>query len=141
MTSSSLFCRSSSPLGRGRPIDPIPMPSEARSKPPNRAAAEGLSKFMGAGPGWLVPIRATVAAGDFLNCCGDDLGPWGEKAGRFEYGVEADAPGVAAAPCCEGCGVLPCCEGACFMGCGVVILSLVLTMVCTIEKGGGRLSS
>lgn len=32
------------------------------------------------------------AAGDFLNCCGEDFGPWGEKAGAvcgFEKGVEA----------------------------------------------------
>lgn len=65
-------------------------------------------------------VAELTVAGDFLTCCGDDLGPSGEKAAcRFEYGVEADAPGVAAAYC----GVLPCCEGACFMGigCGVVI--------------------
>lgn len=56
-------------------MDPIPMLSEARSKPPKRAAAEGLSKFIEAGPTWLLPIRVPVVAGDFLNCCGDDLGP------------------------------------------------------------------
>lgn len=71
----------------------------------------------------MVP-EAYKVAGDFLTCCGDDLGPRGEKATcRFEYGVEADAPGVAAAYC----GVLPCWEGACFMGidCGVAIFDVL----------------
>jgi hypothetical protein len=54
--------------------------------------------------------RPKVAvAGDFLNCWGEDRGPWGEKAAVTEKGVETE--GVAAAPCwaCEG--VLPCDSG------------------------------
>lgn len=82
---------------------PIPILSNDVSKPPipsmllNAALAEGLSKFIGgAVPGPLVPcwlllvdiIMALAAlAGDFLICCGEDLGPppCGEKAAwRFE---------------------------------------------------------
>jgi hypothetical protein len=45
-------------------------------------------------PAW--PMRVAVFAGDFLNCWGDDLGPWGEKAAwAAEKGVETG--GVAAA--------------------------------------------
>src|SRR5690349_3788694 len=57
-----------------------------------------------------------AVAGDFLNCWGEDRGPWGEKAAEIEKGVETE--GVAAAPCwaCEG--VLPCDSGY-FPGVGV----------------------
>lgn len=77
ITSSSLFCLSSSPLGRGMPIDVMPILStKDASKLAMKAAADGLSKFIGAAPGWLLlPIRMPVVAGDFLICCGDDLGP------------------------------------------------------------------
>lgn len=48
--------------------------------------------------GAIMAPEAPKFAGDFLTCCGDDLGPRGEKAAcRFEYGVVADAPGVGAA--------------------------------------------
>lgn len=66
-------------------------------------------------------------AGDFLTCCGDDLGPFGENAvcAAFEKGVETGGVGAAS---CEGVlpciwdGVRPCCEGACFIGVGVVMI-------------------
>lgn len=50
-------------------------------------------------PGTVVAGEALVAAGDFLNCWGEDRGPCGEKAAcvwGFEKGVEAC--GVGAAP-------------------------------------------
>lgn len=114
--SSNLFCLSSSPLGRGIAMPPTPMPilSNEASNPPMpsilvKAAVEGLSKFMGAETprpdcpalllvGAIMAAAAPAFAGDFLTCWGEDFGPWGEKAAcRFEKGVEADAPGVAAA--------------------------------------------
>lgn len=90
---------------------PFPIPSAPS------AAAVGLSNVTGALLllGW--PISVVLVAGDLLMCCGDDLGPWGEKAA--EKGVETG--GVAAAPCCVPDGVLPCCEGPCFIGVGVAI--------------------
>jgi hypothetical protein len=34
-------------------------------------------------------VADVMAAGDFLTCCGDDRGPWGEKAAwATEKGVE-----------------------------------------------------
>ena len=57
-----------------------------------------------------------------MTCCGDDLGPWGEKAAcAAEKGV--DTGGVPTAPCCDCEGVLPCCDSACFIGVGVAISS------------------
>lgn len=102
MISSSFFCLSSSPFGRGIGNAAMLILSRDASKEPMlsmllNAAAEGLSKFMGAEtvlPGWplLLLFTAIMAAagptfaGDFLICCGDDLGPWGEKAAwRFEF--------------------------------------------------------
>src|SRR5688572_7500397 len=77
---------------------------------------------------------AMFVAGDFLNCWGEERGPFGEKAvcAALENGVETG--GVPAAicdgvrPCCEGVrpccceGVQPCCEAACFIGVGVAIV-------------------
>lgn len=116
MISSNLFCLSSFPLGLAIAMPPTPMPmlSSEASNPPmpsmlENAAAEGLSKFMGAEtprPGWpallfvgaIMAAAAPAFAGDFLTCWGEDFGPWGEKAAyKFEKGVEADAPGVAPA--------------------------------------------
>lgn len=85
------------------------------------AAADGLSKFTAALDGW--PIVAVVA-GDLLTCCGDERGPWGEKAAcAAENGVETG--GVAAAPCCDCAGVLPCCDSACFIGVGVAMVAVL----------------
>lgn len=68
---------------------------------PRAAAAEGLSKLTAELPG--CPSRVIEFAGDFLNCCGDDRGPWGVSpawpAIDVEKGVETG--GVAAAPCCD----------------------------------------
>ncbi len=93
-------------------------PSRPRSRPvpkfkaPKAAAAEGLSKLtavLEACP------RVALVAGDFLTCCGDDRGPWGEKAAcAAENGVETG--GVPTAPGWDCDGVLPCCDKACFMG-------------------------
>lgn len=98
---SSRLILSSSPLDIERPpMDPTPTLSRPRSSPalmpraPIAAAAEGLSKFSGGLP-WC-PIRVAEFAGDFLNCCGDDLGPWGEKAAcAWETEKGVDTGGVA----------------------------------------------
>lgn len=62
---------------------------------PSAAAVDGLSKLRGPVEG--CPIRVVDVAGDFLNCCGEERGPRGEKAAcaGFEKGV--DTGGVAAA--------------------------------------------
>lgn len=61
------------------------------SRAPKAAAADGLSKLTG-------PVERLrfPAAGDFLNCWGDERAPCGEKAAEAEKGVETE--GVAAAP-------------------------------------------
>jgi len=65
-------------------------------------------------------FAGTPVAGDFLTCCGEDLGPRGEKAAcAAEKGV--DTGGVAAAPACDCEGVLPCWESACFMALAAVL--------------------
>lgn len=76
-------------------------------KAPKAAAAEGLSKLTAEPPD--IMLRVVEFAGDFLNCCGDDRGPWGVSppwpAMDAEKGVETG--GVAAAPCWDWEGVLP----------------------------------
>jgi len=83
---------------------------------PIAAAADGLSKLRAP---WLLidcAIIVAVVAGDFLNCCGDDRGPGGEKASCvWENGVETGGVGAVS---CDG--VLPCCEAACFIGVAIV---------------------
>jgi hypothetical protein len=100
------------------------------------AAADGLSKLTRLAERPRV-AEVIVAGDDFLTCCGDDLGPSGEKAAwPTEKGVET--PGVGAAPC-EGCdGVLPC-DSAFLPGVGVdmVVVATAESIVGKIKDGFG----
>ena len=62
------------------------------------------------------PMSVAELAGDFLTFCGDDRGPWGEKAVCWCWENGVDTGGVAAA------GVRPCCDGASFIAVGVAIV-------------------
>lgn len=40
----------------------------------------------------MTPDESAPVAGDFLNCCGEERGPWGDKAAaacEVENGVDA----------------------------------------------------
>jgi len=78
------------------------MPGVMGCRAPRAADAEGLSKLMALGGRPPVAVVEPTVAGDLLNCCGDERGPFGEKtAWAAEKGVETG--GVPAAPwACEG---------------------------------------
>lgn len=119
-TASNRLSLSSSPLRLpSPPRPPTPTLSRPISSPPPipsapiAAAADGLSKLRAPPPFPECPSRFDVA-GDLLNCCGDDLGPRGEKAAcacEAEKGVDTGgvAPGIPE-------GVRPCCEALCLIG-------------------------
>lgn len=127
ITASSLFKRSSSPPRTPSPCNPASPPTPTLSRPissafpmpsdPMAAAADGLSKLSGPVEGW--PASVAVVAGDLFTCCGDDLGPRGEKTPctpESENGVETG--GEAAT-----CGVRPCCDAAVLPGVGVAMVA------------------
>jgi hypothetical protein len=95
------------------------------------AAVDGLSKLTRL----VVRPRVAeviVAGDDFLTCCGDDLGPSGEKAAwPTEKGVETAGVGAAPCECCDG--VLPC-DNAFLPGVGVDMVG-----VTNVASAAGRI--